>query len=74
LCLIDKTPSVERLKDILKISGVRINKLFNANGIVYRDLSLKNKINPMTNYGKLLLLSPNGMLIKKTSYWVRILT
>lgn len=58
-------PSKELLADILKASGLSINKLFNTSGVKYRELGLKDVIPTKTEDELLELLSSDGKLIKR---------
>lgn len=58
-------PSKELLADVLKVSGVPINKLFNTSGVKYRELGLKDVIPTKTEEELLELLSSDGKLIKR---------
>lgn len=56
------------LEDLIKWyskSKTDIDKFFNTSGKVYKELDLKNKIKTMSLEEKLLLLSENGMLLKR---------
>lgn len=63
--IVEQTPTAEELKQLLKISGMDIKKLFNTSGDVYRELGLKDKLASMSEEEKLNLLASNGMLIKR---------
>jgi len=58
-------PSKELLADVLKASGISINKLFNTSGVKYRELGLKDVIPTKTEEELLELLSSDGKLIKR---------
>ena len=57
--------SVDELKKIKDQAGVDIFKLFNASGVRYRELNLKDKKNDMTEEEIFELLSTDGMLVKR---------
>ena len=59
------TPTKEELIDIIKTSNLDIKKFFNTSGLVYRNLNLKDKLDNMNFDEKVVLLSSNGMLIKR---------
>lgn len=61
----NNTPSIKELDNYIKLSLKNINKFFNTSGLLYRKMSLKDKINNMTYEEKLKLLSSDGMLIKR---------
>ncbi len=58
-------PSVEELNEWIEKSGLPIEKFFNSNGVVYKEMNLKDKLPEMTDEEKIELLSTNGMLIKR---------
>ncbi len=60
-----ENPSYDELKKWSKSGGIEINNFFNTNGILYRSMSLKNKLSDMTDEEKLKLLSGDGMLVKR---------
>lgn len=61
----EETPTAAELKELLKLGGFELKKLFNTSGEVYRELGLKDKLPSMTDDEKLELLSQHGMLIKR---------
>ena len=58
-------PSVEELTEWIEKSKLPIQKFFNSNGVIYKEMGLKDKIDEMTDEEKIELLSTNGMLIKR---------
>lgn len=58
-----ENPTKEELK--LWSKNVPLKKFFNTSGILYRELSLKEKIPNMTEEEMLDTLSSNGMLVKR---------
>ena len=58
-------PSVEELTLWIEMSGLPVDKFFNSNGVVYKEMNLKDKLPEMTDQEKIELLSTNGMLIKR---------
>lgn len=61
-------PSYDEIKqmwDFLKAKGLKINKLFNTSGVLYRELGLSKKLKDMSEEEALQLLANNGMLIKR---------
>jgi arsenate reductase (glutaredoxin) len=58
-------PSKTDLKNILGLSGKKINDLLNKNGEQYRLLNMKEKVKTLTEDHILELLSKNGRLIKR---------
>ena len=61
----ENPPTKEELEKYLTLSKLDINKFFNTSGLVYKELELKKKLNELSLYSKLDLLSSNGMLIKR---------
>lgn len=59
------TPSVNELKEYIKMSGLDISKFFNTSGMKYRELGLKDKLKVMSYEDKVNLLASDGMLIKR---------
>lgn len=62
-------PTKEQLAKIHKASGLELKKFFNTSGLVYRSLSLKEKLSTMSEEQQLELLASNGMLIKRPLAW-----
>ena len=58
-------PSVEELTEWIEKSELPIQKFFNSNGVLYKDMNLKDKLPEMTEEEQIELLSTNGMLIKR---------
>ncbi len=58
-------PSASELRQILKISGLELKKLWNTSGDVYRSMGLKDKLPNMNEEQCLELLSREGRLIKR---------
>ena len=58
-------PSYDELKKWVNNYDVKVNKLFNTSGLVYKSLNLKDKLDNMSEDEKLKLLSTNGMLVKR---------
>lgn len=46
-------------------SAVPLKKFFNTSGLVYKELSLKDKLPTMTDDEMLTLLASNGMLVRR---------
>jgi arsenate reductase len=58
-------PSKAELKQMLAYQEGKIRSLFNTSGMQYRELDMKNKLPGMSEYEALVLLSKNGMLVKR---------
>lgn len=63
--IVTETPTIEELKEWIRISGKEMKKWFNTSGLKYKELSLKEKLNAMTEEEKIKLLASDGMLIKR---------
>lgn len=61
----EETPSKEDLKQWILQSKLPLKRFFNTSGQVYKELALKDKLPAMSEEEQLLLLSQNGMLIKR---------
>ncbi len=55
----------EELKEWSRKYKIEISRFFNTRGVLYRKLSLKDKINQMSEEEQLELLSQHYMLIKR---------
>lgn len=58
-------PSILKLERMLKYLDGDVKKLFNTSGILYRELSLSEKLKTMPLSQALDLLTHNGMLVKR---------
>ncbi len=47
------------------MSGIELKSLFNASGLRYKALNLKEKLPAMTDEEKFALLATDGMLVKR---------
>ena len=63
--IVENTPTVEELKEWIKMSGKDIKKWFNTSGLKYKELNLKDKLPNMTDEEKIKILASNGMLVKR---------
>lgn len=66
--IVDTPPSRSELELMLahlKSRGLKINKLFNTSGVLYKEMELSKKIASMTEDELLDLLSQHGKLIKR---------
>lgn len=61
----EENPTYEELKEWHEKSGLPVKKFFNTSGILYRSMSLKDKLDDMTDDEKLRLLAEDGMLVKR---------
>ena len=63
--IVDNNPSYDELKQWYEQSGIPLKKLFNTNGILYKEMQLKDKLPGMSEEEQLRLLATNGMLVKR---------
>lgn len=61
----ENPPTYEELKEWYNLSGLPLKKLFNTSGNLYKSLNLKEKLSAMSEEEQLLLLSSDGMLVKR---------
>lgn len=63
--IVENPPSKEKLAEMVKASGLPLQKFFNTSGQKYRELGLSQKLKEMSDEEKLTLLASDGMLIKR---------
>ncbi|SFJ46489.1 arsenate reductase family protein [Thermoflavimicrobium dichotomicum] len=63
--IVEEPPSKKELAELIKKSGLPIQKFFNTSGKKYRELGLSQKLKEMSDEEKLDLLASDGMLIKR---------
>lgn len=61
----EQKPTVAELTQWHEKSGLDIKKFFNASGLLYKEMKLKDRLPSMTLEEKLNLLSTDGMLVKR---------
>lgn len=61
----DNCPTEDELRLWYKRSGLPLKKFFNTSGLVYKSLSLKDKLPSMSEEEQISLLATDGMLIKR---------
>jgi len=61
----ENPPSASALKNIIKLSGAEIKRLFNTSGVQYRELKIKDKLPSLSEAEIFKLLASNGRLIKR---------
>ena len=60
-----QNPSMKELKEWHELSGLELRRFFNTSGTKYKELSLKDKLPSMNDTEKYMLLSTDGMLVKR---------
>ena len=60
-----ENPTLEELSEWYKKSGLPLRKFFNTSGLLYKSMSLKEKLPEMTEEEMLTLLATDGMLVKR---------
>ena len=63
--IVDNNPSYDELKQWYEQSSIPLKRLFNTNGILYKEMQLKDKLPGMSEEEQLRLLATNGMLVKR---------
>ena len=58
-------PTLDELKVWYQKSNLPLKKFFNTSGLLYKSLSLKDKLPDMSEQEQLELLSTDGMLVKR---------
>ena len=61
----EQNPTIEELKVWHQMSGLPLKKFFNTSGLLYKDMKLKDKIPKMSEEEQYVLLSTDGMLVKR---------
>ena len=61
----EQNPTYDELKKWYEQSGLPLKKFFNKSGLLYKSMELKDKLPNMTEEEQLMLLSTDGMLVKR---------
>ncbi len=61
----EENPTFAELRLWRDVSGLPLSKFFNTSGLLYRSMSLKDRLTSMSDEEKLTLLSSDGMLVKR---------
>ena len=61
----ENKPTLEELTEWYKRSGLPLKKFFNTSGLLYKSMELKDKLPQMSVEEMLMLLSGDGMLVKR---------
>lgn len=60
-----QNPTYEELHALWQKSGLPLRRFFNTSGLLYKELSLKDKLPAMSEEEQLRLLATDGMLVKR---------
>ncbi|WP_188454039.1 arsenate reductase family protein [Virgibacillus oceani] len=63
--IVEEPPSKEKLLDLIEKSDLPAKKFFNTSGKKYREQNIKDKISNATTEEMAMILSSDGMLIKR---------
>jgi arsenate reductase (glutaredoxin) len=63
--IVIEPPSVRELEKMLTFQNGQLKKLFNTSGQLYREMGLTDRLGQMSTSDAFLLLSQNGMLVKR---------
>ena len=63
--IVEQNPTYEELKEWYQMSGLPLKNFFNTNGMIYKEMKLKDKLAQMTEEEQLQLLATKGMLVKR---------
>lgn len=63
--IVEDNPTYDELKQWYEGSGLPLKKFFNTNGMLYKEMQLKDKLSAMSEEEQLKLLATNGMLVKR---------
>ncbi len=61
----EENPTFDELTKWHIESGLPLKKFFNTSGLLYKSMSLKDKLPSMSDKEKLKLLATDGMLVKR---------
>ena len=60
-----ENPAYDELAEWYKRSGLPLKKFFNTSGMLYKEMSLKDKLPAMSEEEQYALLATDGMLVKR---------
>ncbi len=60
-----ENPTYDELKEWYEKSGLPLKRFFNTSGLLYKSMSLKDKLPLMSEEEQLRLLASDGMLVKR---------
>ncbi len=61
----EQNPTYDELKLWHEKSGLPLKKFFNTSGMLYKEMSLKDRLPSMSEEEQLKLLASDGMLVKR---------
>ena len=61
----ENNPSYDELKKWYSASSLPLKRFFNTSGLLYKSMSLKDKLPEMSEEEQLQLLATDGMLVKR---------
>lgn len=63
--IVEAAPTVEVLRQVLRLSGLAVGKLFNTSGVSYREGGFKARLGGMSEDEALAALAGDGKLVKR---------
>jgi arsenate reductase (glutaredoxin) len=63
--IVETPPTVAKLREVLRLSGLPVSKLFNTSGVSYREGGFKSRLATMSEDEALAALAADGKLIKR---------
>ncbi len=61
----EKNPTADEIAKWRSLSALPLQKFFNTSGLLYKSMSLKDRLPTMSDEEKINLLSTDGMLVKR---------
>lgn len=61
----EQNPNYDELKEWYARSGLELKRFFNTSGLLYKSMSLKDRLPEMSEDEQLKLLASDGMLVKR---------
>ena len=61
----ENNPTFDELSELYRKSGLPLKRFFNTSGLLYKSMSLKEKLPEMSEEEQLRLLASDGMLVKR---------
>ena len=63
--IVEENPTAQELKLWHQRSGLPLKRFFNTSGLLYKSMSLKDKLPDMSEEEQYALLAADGMLVKR---------